>query len=142
LWCMGSVALRHMKSSQTRDQTRVPCTGRQILNHWTTREVQHPLVFSNQSLCGIQEFPYPSLHCLWTNHRPPHAAKLPPQVPRFPSQKASPCLGGIPAQRHSSNPYHPPKGPHEPPRKLKNGLQSCNPRYALLNVFREKWVCG
>ena len=24
--------------SQTRDQTRVPCTGRQILNHWTPRE--------------------------------------------------------------------------------------------------------
>ena len=25
-------------TSQTRDRTRVPCTGRQILNHWTTRE--------------------------------------------------------------------------------------------------------
>ena len=31
-----------MGSSQTRDQTRVPCIGRQILNHWTIREV--PLV--------------------------------------------------------------------------------------------------
>ena len=29
-------------SSPTRDQTHVPCTGRQILNHWTTREV--PLI--------------------------------------------------------------------------------------------------
>ena len=26
-------------SSQTRDRTRVPCIGRQILNHCTTREV-------------------------------------------------------------------------------------------------------
>ena len=26
-------------SSQSRDQTHVPCTGRRILNHWTTKEV-------------------------------------------------------------------------------------------------------
>ena len=26
-------------SSPTRDRTRVPCIGRRILNHWTTREV-------------------------------------------------------------------------------------------------------
>ena len=26
-------------SSLTRDRTRIPCIGRQILNHWTTREV-------------------------------------------------------------------------------------------------------
>ena len=26
-------------SSPTRDQTRVPCSGRPILNHWTSREV-------------------------------------------------------------------------------------------------------
>ena len=26
-------------SSQTRDRTRVPCVGRWILNHWTTKEV-------------------------------------------------------------------------------------------------------
>ena len=29
-----------MESSRTRDQTHVPCIGRQILNHLTTREVQ------------------------------------------------------------------------------------------------------
>ena len=39
LWLSGLVALWHVGSSQTRDQTCVPCTGRQILNHWTTREV-------------------------------------------------------------------------------------------------------
>ena len=26
---------------RTRDRTHVPCTAKQILNHWTTREVQH-----------------------------------------------------------------------------------------------------
>ena len=39
MWSMGLVAPRHVESSQTRDQIRVPCIGRQILNHWTTREV-------------------------------------------------------------------------------------------------------
>ena len=38
LWCTGFVAPRHVGSSQTRDQTHVPCTGRQILNHCATRE--------------------------------------------------------------------------------------------------------
>ena len=28
-------------SSQTGDQTGIPCIARQILNHWTTREVPH-----------------------------------------------------------------------------------------------------
>ena len=41
----GLVALRHVGSSPTRNQTSVPCIGRWILNHWTTREVPH-LLFS------------------------------------------------------------------------------------------------
>ena len=36
---MGLIAARHVGSSWTRDQTRVLCIGRQILNYWTTREV-------------------------------------------------------------------------------------------------------
>ena len=32
-------------SSPTRDQTCVPCIGRQILNHWTTREESCALFF-------------------------------------------------------------------------------------------------
>ena len=36
---MGLVALWHVGSSQIRDWTHVPCIGRWILNHWTTREV-------------------------------------------------------------------------------------------------------
>ena len=38
LWLMGLVAPRHVGSSQTRARTRVPCTGRQTLNHCATRE--------------------------------------------------------------------------------------------------------
>ena len=32
------VAPQDVRPSQTRDRTCVPCIGRQILNHWTTRE--------------------------------------------------------------------------------------------------------
>ncbi|KAJ8796084.1 hypothetical protein J1605_018232 [Eschrichtius robustus] len=39
LWHMGFVAPRHVGSSWTRARTRVPCIGRQILNHCVTREV-------------------------------------------------------------------------------------------------------
>ena len=31
------VAPQHVVSPQTRNQTHLPCIGRQILNHWTTR---------------------------------------------------------------------------------------------------------
>ena len=34
----GLAALRRVESSWTGGQTRVLCIGRQILNHWTTRE--------------------------------------------------------------------------------------------------------
>ena len=44
LWRMGLVALWHVGSSQTRDRTRVPCIGRRILKHCTTREVLHVLL--------------------------------------------------------------------------------------------------
>ena len=36
---MGLLAPRHVGSSQTRAWTHVPCSGKQILNHRTTREV-------------------------------------------------------------------------------------------------------
>ena len=35
---VGLVAPRHVGSSRTRARTPVPCIGRRILNHWTTRE--------------------------------------------------------------------------------------------------------
>ena len=47
----GLVASQHVGSSRTRDRTRVPCIGRQILNHRTTREVH-----SQTSLCQLFVF--------------------------------------------------------------------------------------
>ena len=49
--CLGLVAPRHVGFSQTRDRTRVPCIGRQILNHWTTREVLFPYLLTRIPLC-------------------------------------------------------------------------------------------
>ena len=40
LWLTGPVTSRHVGSSQTRARTRVPCIGRQTLNHCATREAQ------------------------------------------------------------------------------------------------------
>ena len=39
LWYKDLVALQHVGSSQTRDQTCVPCIGWWVLYHWATREV-------------------------------------------------------------------------------------------------------
>ena len=39
LWHPGLVALRHVKSSRTKDTTHVPCIGRQVPTHGATREV-------------------------------------------------------------------------------------------------------
>ena len=36
LWCTGLVVMWYVGSFQTRDWTWVPCTGRWMLNHWTT----------------------------------------------------------------------------------------------------------
>ena len=40
LWHMGLVALWHVESSWNRNQSCVPCSGRQPLSHWTTSKVQ------------------------------------------------------------------------------------------------------
>ena len=39
LRCMDLFALWYVESSWTKDQTHVPCIGRRILKHWTTRKV-------------------------------------------------------------------------------------------------------
>ena len=49
LWRTGLVALQHVASSQTRDRTHVPCIGRRILNHCTTREVPSFTLLKNQT---------------------------------------------------------------------------------------------
>ena len=45
-------------SSPTRDQTRIPCIGRWILNHWTTREVPPVRFLTVDSKRGKQLFSY------------------------------------------------------------------------------------
>ena len=51
---MGLAAPRHVGSSRSRAQTRVPCIGRQILNHCATREVPYVSVLN---LCLISLTP-------------------------------------------------------------------------------------
>ena len=43
---MGLVAPWHVGYFQTRDQTHVPCIGRWILHHWTTRDVFNKYLLS------------------------------------------------------------------------------------------------
>ena len=47
LWCSGLVPVWHVGSSWARDRTCVPCTGRWIFNHCTTREVVGHFIHNN-----------------------------------------------------------------------------------------------
>ena len=49
--CTGLAVLRHAESSCTRDQSLVPWTGREIFNHWTTREFLYFVLFGQRHLC-------------------------------------------------------------------------------------------
>ena len=49
LWHSGLVALQCMESSQTRDQTHVPCIGKRIPIHYTTKKVWN-IIFCNEFL--------------------------------------------------------------------------------------------
>ena len=70
----GSDALRHVESSQTRDQTRVPCIDRWILNHWITREVQgHSFFRCQPCTCSVLRL-NASLRCA---HHLPHPSPNP-----------------------------------------------------------------
>ena len=46
-WCVDLVTLWHVESSQTRNQTQVPCVGRQMLIYCATT-----LTFWRMSLCS------------------------------------------------------------------------------------------
>ena len=71
LWLTGLVAPRHVGSSQTRARTRVPCIGRQTLNHCATREAPAPTFILEETeteqvhyfvqgrrsrMCSVQDF--------------------------------------------------------------------------------------
>ena len=59
----GSAAPRHAGSSWTRNQTRVPCNGRQILTHCTTREVQWETAFKKRIIPWQRYFPLIQWRC-------------------------------------------------------------------------------
>ena len=59
---MGLVAPRHVGSSWIRDRTTVPCNGRQILNHCTTREVSVFLIIA--FLVGVKWYLIVVLICM------------------------------------------------------------------------------
>ena len=74
---MGPVAPRHVGSSQTRAQTRVPCIGRQILNHCATREAPKPS-FYQAAFFFNQVTPWAHAQNLFTPLSP---SCLPPMLP-------------------------------------------------------------
>ena len=51
LGLQGLVGPWYVGSSPTRDHSLVPCIGRQILNQWSTREVQGSLTLVKRVLC-------------------------------------------------------------------------------------------
>ena len=60
---MGIVALQHVGSSQTRDlsgKTDVPHIGRQILIHWTAREIPDSFNFNK---VHFTSFPFMNCAC-------------------------------------------------------------------------------
>ena len=72
LWHTGLVALRHVESTQTTDRTRVPCTGRWIPIHCTTREVpviSFKTLFTSSNFFFFQQIFIDHLPCVWHNFR-------------------------------------------------------------------------
>ena len=62
LWLTGPAAPWHVGSSQTRARTRVPCIGRQILNHCATREAP----VSQFLMSAVHQAVQPP-HCLFSH---------------------------------------------------------------------------
>ena len=90
LWLEGLVAPQHVGSSQTREQTSVPCIGRWILNHWTSREAL-PKMFL--ILAGFVLLPLISLAIKYLTW--PTGWRLCPWGRGWPSQDPSPSPGQL-----------------------------------------------
>ena len=95
LWCLGLIALWHVKSSGTRDRTHVPCIGRRILNCWATKEAQG-VSLGMLLLCDVVQFS----HLLGTSV-PPLVGLSPP------CRVAVRIIGGSRWARASGNTRHP-----------------------------------
>ena len=60
---MGLAALQHVGPYQTKDQTCIPCIGRHILNHWTTRDAQSPFYYCIHVHFCLQLLIFPLYKC-------------------------------------------------------------------------------
>ena len=69
LWLTGLVAAWHMGSSQTRARTRVPCIGRQILNHCATWEARKLFFLISHSNCSLLLYRHTINFCILIMHR-------------------------------------------------------------------------
>ena len=58
----------HVVNSLTEDQTHVPCTGRQILYHETSREVRMLAILSQDCSKRLWDFLTPGLHLSESSH--------------------------------------------------------------------------
>ena len=83
----GLVALQHVQSSRTRDQTRVPFNGRWILNCWTTREVLY--IFKYKLFGKIIYFELKKIYLA----APSHSCGMWDLVPRPGIELGPPALG-------------------------------------------------
>ena len=92
MWLTGPAAPRHVGSSQTRARTRVPCIGRQILNHCTTREA-HNLYFYRLNNLASQSLFSEALFLNVLLIKPPDPSPFPP---RYPFRAVSAFLFHIP----------------------------------------------
>ena len=72
LWLTGPAAPRHVGSSQTRARTRVPCIGRQTLNHCATREARVCL-FKKLLVLSIYLFFYNIFYFIYFYFQPYHS---------------------------------------------------------------------
>ena len=109
LWCTGLVAPRHVGSSRTRARTRVPCIGRRILNHCTTREV--PLVRFKASLN-----PWPGLPSSSIQQKEFHWRKIMVESGEKRGQRS-----GLKRERKEER-----EESREKRRKEREGYRSCN----------------
>ena len=114
-WSLGQVGFSScsmaLESSWAKDWTHVPCIGRQILNHWTTREIQDLFLKSNAPITQR-----PHIQALWWHRR----------------SQANGDMGSQPSWPSSPLPPHasPPEGTagsHNPPFMAKAPLACPNP---------------
>ena len=80
LWSIGLIALQHVESSGTRDQTHVSCIGRRIPIHRTTRDVLFFFFFKCIYLLAISRVVWCALHF---TSQIPQCIHFTPTVTRF-----------------------------------------------------------